>query len=112
MWLAAYIGVPNWPWRASWFYPWQGSFDTNACPRHGYVFTFSVGHLVFQVLGCPSAEDLTVELGAESKRIVIQVWPFADTRAEWPPEFVLDEFGVEEFAGFYNWDHLRPKLTL
>jgi hypothetical protein len=60
--------------------------------------TFSVGHLVLQVLGLPEEEAEPLSLPSETLNFIVQVWPPVDGPVRWPPKYAVDDEGLENLS--------------
>ena len=64
----------------------------------GFSLTFSVRHLVVQVIGHDFWEELSFEHTGERLGSLIQLWPLPGKTATWPPELIYDEKMLEALS--------------
>lgn len=96
VWLAAYTMQPYHAWSEPRELILQGS--TSGTVRHGYVATFSIGHLVCQLSHFGSGDNVELERLPGFQEPVIQVWPITGDQS-WPPlDTALDQSALEWLA--------------
>jgi len=96
VWLGAYTMRPYHAWSEPRQLVLQGS--TSGTVRHGYVATFSIGHLVCQMSYFGAGNDVQLErVGTDLP--VVRIWPDTGTDVIWPPgNTALDQAALEWLA--------------
>ena len=64
--------------------PWHVGIAATE-PPNAHVTTFSVGHVVFQVLGHFTRGEVRVDDQRDFKDGLAEIWPAGDGSLEWPP---------------------------
>jgi len=75
----------------------------------GYVATLAIHRLALQLFVCRTPEDfdglLRLSLPRDWPQASITIWPAVPTRIHWPPVYVLDEAGFDDFTN--RWRSLK-----